>query len=357
VVNFDLETFIQEQGGYLTQYREIIGKRWRSGAEIIAMAARDHSVNPRILLAFLEYYSGWVTNPENPEEEEFTYPLGHTDPQTMGLFRQLGWLSNALGTGYYEWRAGTLTELIFPDSSILRVAPDLNAATVALHYFFATQVVGREWAEAISPKGIMSVYRDLFGDPFAYTHPLYEGELEQPELILPFLPGHVWAFTGGPHGAWERESAWAALDFAPASVLPGCAPSEDWVVASAAGLVVRSGGGVIVLDLDGDGLEQTGWALLYLHIEDNGVVSVGDFLEQGDLIGHPSCDGGVATGTHLHFARKYNGEWILADGALPFVLSGWVAKAGAKAYQGALVKGDDVVLACPCASRETNISR
>jgi murein DD-endopeptidase MepM/ murein hydrolase activator NlpD len=114
---------------------------------------------------------------------------------------------------------------------------------------------------------------------------------------------------------------------------------------------------VVVLDLDGDGREQTGWVLLYLHIASQGRVANGAFVEQGDLIGHPSCEGGVATGTHVHIARKYNGEWILAAGALPFNLSGWVAQAGSKAYQGALVKGDQRVLACPCASQETRISR
>jgi hypothetical protein len=59
----------------------------------------------------------------------------------------------------------------------------------------------------------------------------------------------------------------------------------------------------------------------------------------------------------VHIARKYNGEWILAAGPLPFTLSGWVAEAGSKAYQGALVKGVQRVLACPCASQETRISR
>ena len=59
----------------------------------------------------------------------------------------------------------------------------------------------------------------------------------------------------------------------------------------------------------------------------------------------PSCEGGVATGTHLHIARKYNGEWILADGALPFVLSGWRVYAGDRPYQGKLVKGDKVITA------------
>jgi LasA protease len=97
--------------------------------------------------------------------------------------------------------------------------------------------------------------------------------------------------------------------------------------------------------------------LLYLHIAAEDRIQAGTFVETGDFIGHPSCEGGTATGTHVHLARKYNGEWILADGPLPFELSGWIAVAGSKPYQGALVKGDQIVLACPCASHETLIQR
>jgi len=355
--DFDVSSFVESQGGFLSEYQEIVAKRSRSGAEVVALAARDHSVNPRALLALLEYHSGWVSQPARPLGNALNFPLGHLAPESQGLYRQLTWLANELGTGYYGWRAGTLTELLFPDSSLVRLSPELNAGTVALQYYFSLRTSGRSWAEAVSMTGFIETYWRLFGDPFDYAHPLYEVGIQQPELILPFLKGRIWAFTGGPHGAWERESAWAALDFAPSSLEPGCTDSDDWVLAAAAGLVVRSGSGVVVLDLDADGEEQTGWNLLYLHLGADLLVQEGQLVEQGDLIGHPSCEGGVATGTHVHLARKYNGEWILADGPLPFTLSGWVAQAGSKPYQGALIKGDQVVIACTCASRETNISR
>jgi len=59
----------------------------------------------------------------------------------------------------------------------------------------------------------------------------------------------------------------------------------------------------------------------------------------------PSCEGGVSTGTHLHFARKYNGEWILADGPLPFNLDGWIAKESIVEYQGTLTRFTETVIA------------
>jgi hypothetical protein len=116
-------------------------------------------------------------------------------------------------------------------------------------------------------------------------------------------------------------------------------------LASAPGLIVRSLYGVVVIDLDGDGLEQTGWNLLYLHIAKDERIEQGEWVETGDLLGHPSCEGGLATGSHVHIARKYNGEWLPADGPLPFILSGWMAHSGEKPYQGVLTRNGESIRA------------
>jgi hypothetical protein len=355
--DFDVLAFATDQGGYLQRYREIVGTRWLSGGEIVEQVALHNSVNPRMLLAMIEYIAGWVTDPSVPGGDAFTYPMGNIDKQIPGLYRQLTWLANELGNGYYGWRAGTLTELTFADGNSLRMAPDLNAGTVAIQYFFSIGQFQPAWEADIGSEGFMRVYRDLFGDPWTYEYALYEPGVEQPDLVLPFEPGRLWSYTGGPHGAYERESAWAALDFAPAASVSGCVLSEEWVVAAAPGLVVRSENGTVVLDLDGDGREHSGWSLLYLHVDKDHRVPVGTLLEEGDRIGHPSCEGGLATGTHIHIARMYNGEWILADGPISFNLDGWVARAGSIPYQGALVRDGEEVLACPCASHETLITR
>ena len=113
-----------------------------------------------------------------------------------------------------------------------------------------------------------------------------------------------------------------------------------------------------ILDLDGDNNEQTGWNILYLHVANDGRVKQGDWINVNDKIGHPSCEGGVATGTHIHIARKYNGEWILADGPMPFNLGGWVAGAGEGPYKGFLINAeDDVVIASTSGSHESLITR
>jgi murein DD-endopeptidase MepM/ murein hydrolase activator NlpD len=97
----------------------------------------------------------------------------------------------------------------------------------------------------------------------------------------------------------------------------------------------------VVQDFDGDGYEQTGWNLLYMHIYYADRVPVGKTLKTGDLIGHPSCEGGYSSATHLHFARKYNGVWIAADDPeVPFNLDGWTVVSARREYDGWLVKDD-----------------
>jgi len=219
----------------------------------------------------------------------------------------------------------------------------------------------RQRLAALDPTvGLPALHLRMFGDPWlraADVEPLFTADLIQPELSLPFMYNQIWSYTGGPHGPWEREGARAALDFAPGGTESGCVDTDAWVIAASSGVVTRYGHGVVVVDMNGDGYEQTGWALLYLHVKSDGRLQVGDWVEAGDLLGHPSCEGGVATGTHLHIARKYNGEWIPADGPIPFVLSGWTAHAGARPYQGTLTRDGVTVTASEYGSFESRIIR
>jgi hypothetical protein len=208
--------------------------------------------------------------------------------------------------------------------------------------------------------GFPALYERMFGDPWQRAHqvePLYASDLAQPELTLPFERDVIWSLSGGPHGAWDQAGALGALDFAPNSNLPGCVPSDQWVTASAPGLVIRSDRFTVVIDLDGDGDEQTGWNILYLHILNDNPIPPGTIVQRDDKLGHPSCEGGLATGTHVHMVRKYNGEWIFADGPFPFVIGGWQAHAGAQPYDGYLARNGKIILANLNAYSETFIVR
>jgi len=357
--DFDIVAYVDQMAGYLTGVQEYLASDWLSGARVIDRVANQHSVNPRLLLALLQEQSNWVLGDPLPENN-IDYPLGYIDPLEKGLYKQLSWTARELTVGYYGWREGSLTELTFLDGQTLRLAPDLNAGTVAIQYLFS-QLYGYEnWLEKMDPEfGFAFTYaKGMFPDPWvraAEAEPLFPPGLTQPTMRLPFIQGQLWAFTSGPHGAWTREGAMAALDFAPGSSLPGCVPSEAWITAVASGLVVRTDTGLIVVDLDGDGSEQTGWVVVYLHVTNKDHIRPGDWVDQGARLGNPSCEGGSATASHLHLVRKYNGEWISAGGPLPFELSGWVAQNGAAPYKGTLVRDGEVITACTCSNVDARI--
>lgn len=364
-IDFNLDGYVQAQGGYLARYTEEIDAayldgvqaRTLTGSQIVHLVATRYSVSPRMLLAVLEYQSGWVTNPR-PDDATLAFPLGRVEAGREGLYRQLSWAANQLNLGYYGWRAGWLVSFILNDGNLRLIAPGLNAGTVGVQNFFSKALTANGWARAVSAEGFMRTYHRLFGSPFRVAvEPLIPPDLKQPELILPFEPDKVWAFTGGPHGAWDTGSAWGALDFAPPAKARGCVPSNEWVVASAPGLVVRSEYGAVIVDLDGDGFEGSGWALFYMHLEARERVAVGTFVNTGDRLGHPSCEGGFSDGTHVHFARKYNGEWINADGPIPFVLDGWVPQETPREYDGFLLKDGVSLEACACREEGNEISR
>ncbi len=361
-IGFDIDSYVKDAAGYLSTYRQYLATGWHTGAQVIMRVAVENSINPRLLLALIEYRAHWVYGqPTNIAEED--YPLGYLDSNHRGLYRQLNWAVQQLSIGYYGWRAGILTELSFPDSrsSSLRIAPQLNAGSVALQVLFAKLYNQREWGGALyTPDSFPALHERMFGNPWLRAQtvePLYPTNLTQPILELPYAAGHTWSYSGGPHSAWGPDGALASLDFAPGSMSSGCVSSDEWITASASGLVVREDEGLVVVDLDADGYEQSGWAMIYLHVAAKGRVAVGTLLNLDDKIGHPSCEGGSATGTHVHVARKYNGEWILADGPVPFVLSGWTAHAGGQPYKGTLTKGDRVATANEYGSFETLVYR
>jgi murein DD-endopeptidase MepM/ murein hydrolase activator NlpD len=351
--DFDGTAFARQQGGYLASYKGFVDDETVSGGDALTAVGRQHSINPRALAVLLEQASGWVTNPSPSVRSR---PMGYKHPYRTELGAQLSWAANQLEIGYYGWRAGTLTVLTFPDGTTLRLDPTLNAGTVAVQFFFAQLYNRPQWDDALT--GFGATYRNFFGDPFVrpLASDLIPGNLTQPPLLLPFARGVTWYLSGGPHGAWGTGGAQAALDFAPASLESGCAVSDQWVTAVAPGYVIRSQGAAVVLDLDGDKSETTGWVIFYFHLAEKDRVAEGRFVEVGDKIGHPSCEGGRATGTHVHIARKFNGEWMLAAGAVPFNLEGWVAESGDGEYQGTLARDGSVVKACDCTAGYTAIT-
>lgn len=341
----DIEQFVKSQNGYLEEYSENVEEEGEelTGIQIIQRISYEYSVNPRLLLALLEYRSGWVTS-RQVDEIARDYPMGYKNTTYKGLYMQLAWTAKQLNRGYYSWKINAISYTNLSNGTLAPLSSTINAGTAAVQYMLGLNSSAEAWQQAVSEEGVYRTYTNFFGIPFDLAiEPLIPSNLSQPELTLPFEPGVVWSFTSGPHAGWGDGSAWAALDFGPPGDEFGCFTSDEWVTASADGIIARSSGGAVVLDLDGDGLEQTGWSILYMHLETRDRIAAGTQVKTGDRLGHPSCEGGYSNGTHTHIARRYNGEWISADTDMPFVLSGWVSAGDGEEYSGTLTRDGVVV--------------
>lgn len=356
--NFSITGAVKFHQGFLRAYSEEINGETLSGVEIVSFIATNYSINPRLLLALLEYRGGWLSTPY-PDEPALSYPMGIIKSGREGLFRQMIDAADALNAGYYGWKYRGDLAVTLGDGNRVLFDPGLNPGTVGVQYMLGLTTESAQWQADVHPDGFFATYLTLFGDPFARAiEPITPPGLTQPVLTLPFARGEEWVYTGGPHGGYDSGSAWAAIDLAPPSppdeikqTQGECYISPYWVTAAAPGVIARSGDGYVILDLDGDGDEHTGWTLVYLHIDDQERIASGTTVNAGDKLGHNSCEGGFSTGTHLHLARRYNGEWIptecedcLAGAVVPsFVLGEWtVVPFTGQEYQGAMTRpGED----------------
>jgi len=325
----------------------------RTGMEILFQVSAENSINPKVLLALMEFQSASISN-SKPNDHQKKSVIAYLGKSYESLSRQLNWAADTLNYGYYQWKNKRINQWILDDDTVVAVNNNINAGTAAIQYLFS-QIYGKDdWVYAVSEFGFAMTYRNLFGiDSQNYS---WENTPESfPDLQLPFSAGEIWSFTSGPHYGWSSGTPWSALDFAPPDAI-ACSQSNLWVTASAPGKIVYSKGGLVIEDLDEDSNMQTGWSILYLHIEERDRIETGRTVESGDKIGHASCEGGIADGSHVHIARRYNGEWVPIDAKHPLILSGWEAFSTGSIYDGYLVKDDKIVEAWYYKTEESEIS-
>lgn len=344
---FTARSYTDRQPGWFKYFNIWSDNRNLRGGELIDNISNLYSISPRLLLAILQYLTHALTDPNYRNDFNDNSVLGFGGERYKSLSSQFNQLAEFLNDHYYSYKSGTFTEYELQDGSLIRIDPWQNACSAALQAYFAKILSAKDYYTAIGPNGFVRTYKEMFGDfPSVEEYPAHlPGSLEQIELRLPFKDGEAWTYTGGPHTAWGSMHPYSAIDFAPPAKEHGCFTSNAEVIAPHSGTIVRKGTGLAMFDMDDDGDERTGWVLLFLHLKTESIPPLGTHLEMGDFIGHPSCDGGTSSGTHVHIARKYNGEWIEAGGIIPLNMDNWITENGEEKYQGIMRRFSSYVIA------------
>jgi murein DD-endopeptidase MepM/ murein hydrolase activator NlpD len=275
------------------------------------------------------------------------------------LYLAAAWTAKKINAGYYGYKRNGFWIHTLDDYKLVLAKTGLNAGTVGMQAILAVHSDTETWQKLNQPDGLMAEYKKLFGDPQKYALKGYvvPSNLTQPPLSLPWKKGKGFYLTAGPHAAYIEGSAWAGVDFGAPDVLGNCFISAEPSTAAADGLILTARPGEVELDLDGDGNIETGWVLMYLHtaLDSDTPLQVGQHVKTGDVIGYASCEGGEANASHLHFVRRYNGEWLDADGPVPMELSGWRFLPTTVEYEGKVQKGKVVRDSCECWKKDENL--
>jgi len=148
-----------------TIHSEQVGEEIMSGSEIVERVSQEFSVNPRLLLALLEYRSGWVTSRQIAAEKIDT-PLGYDHPYYKGLYMQLSWAANMLNRGYYLYKINALSHTPLSNSGLAPLSNVINPGTAAVQYMLGLNSSPNEWQKAVSEQGVYQTYTQFFGIPF-----------------------------------------------------------------------------------------------------------------------------------------------------------------------------------------------
>ncbi|MGH3735745.1 MAG: peptidoglycan DD-metalloendopeptidase family protein [Micromonosporaceae bacterium] len=140
-------------------------------------------------------------------------------------------------------------------------------------------------------------------------------------MRLPFAVGQTWSYTGGPHQMGG--SVLSSIDLAGGDLK---------VLAARGGRAYTMCKGWIRV------LHNGGYATDYYHLW-NQISVDGTPVDEGAFLGDAGTDvtcGGGATGRHVHFSLRRNGEYVPIAG---HGIGKWVIYGGAKAYDGYALHG------------------
>jgi glucose/arabinose dehydrogenase/murein DD-endopeptidase MepM/ murein hydrolase activator NlpD len=331
VGKFDIGGFLTGRGSPLAPF-----------ASDIALWASYSSVNPKVLLAALEFRSGLLTAiPPDWSEEDVRAEIEDT--------------SITMATAFYEhlytWgdrhprRAAQPKDppvVVLPDGTAIQLDSATPSGSFALAALVAEFANANRFQAAMAAGGAGS-FESSFGALFPSVDLQAASNVIDPPgtppanmLQFPFAMGATWTF-GGPH-SWNGNSTppFASMDFFTGGATCA-APPYLYAVSAASGTTSRPSNYSCWLEIDHGG----GWATSYYHLQN---LAPPASVNRNTALGTIACEicaGGFATGPHVHFSLKYNGAYISLEGV---ELTGWTIHVGAVAYNSGSIARDGVSL-------------
>jgi len=313
---FDVTGWLQARGSGLLSNTEPLaewGEQVNLGRMIAHEAARN-GMDARVLLTLVELWGGGVSSPLTTDLTPTLPPAFRGATQYAGIEA----VAAAAGAAYYNENGAR--------------AAGMSRGTYAV----AVALGGGAPAPVAQVAVFAGVYQRLFGiNPAMVASRGALAAGPEPTWRLPWINGERWWLNGGPHHnyGWGSVSKrpWSHLDFQPRGG-GGCSTSDtnpSSIGAVAAGDVVYSDGNQVIVDHGG------GWRSSYFHVRSNSRIANLKFVEAGERLGSPSCQGGRAYGVHVHFGLQMDGNFMEAAGRR---LSGWEVVSTSH-YSGFLRKG------------------
>ena len=277
-------------------------------------ACLEASIDPRLVLSLAVY--GF--EPNSGLLPASSALLESISAHNVDLLQH--WLG-LLNEGFYGFETGRLVELELPDGTIERLDPWQNAGSAALRYFFSQMLeTTTDYQRAVEPDGFAATYEKLFEDPWTTEVEVLPGSLAWIPAGLPINPQGGWQAAALPEGNL-KSMPWSG-------VMAGFHASiQDSKDKNAYGKVFASIGGTITrmdasqLVVSQAGMRETqGWSVVYYGVNVKPGLKEGDMVEIGESLGHVNA---LAWNASFWLARKFNGEWVGANGVVPFTLGGW----------------------------------
>ena len=343
VGDFNVHTFLSEIESPLLAFAEDI-ENW----------AAYTSINPRVFLTALEIQTGWLKAPSINVETDVV--LAQIENTAMDL-------TTAFYEHLYLWGSRRSSEtqsqsenpsFTFLEGESIRLNPYISSATYAIGNLLAANQKFSAWSESVSsrsPHGFVETFAGLFPNINALdgSFSINPDDLPADDFLqLPFPMGADWTFNGthswnGGDLGPDRSSMDFSTNWPKGTELP-----DDFAVSAHAGnAYVRTPSRTNLpcwTEIHYEAQPGEIWTTSYYHLRFLGEPGDRGWIGRNQsvgAIGAEVCNGGFASGAHVHFTLKYNGAFFDLDGVK---LSGWTVSSGPDPYYSGYIERDGVTL-------------